>query len=140
MNYKAFGIIALMTVFVLSSCKKYEEGPLISFKSKKERVANTWKVEKAFHNDENATDQYDQYTLELKKDGFARLVASYNWGDFSFDYKTEGTWEFSGDQEKLEFDFEDDSADRIYHILKLKEESLWLREKGDDIELHLKPE
>ena len=41
--------------------------------------------------------------------------------------------------EDLSFDFENNAADAIYEILRLKENELWLREKGGDLELHLAP-
>jgi hypothetical protein len=32
-----------------------------------------------------------------------------------------------------------DDADQTFFILRLTDDELWLREKGDDLELHLKP-
>ena len=37
--------ITLASMLSFTGCKKYEAGPDISFSSKKERIANTWKVE-----------------------------------------------------------------------------------------------
>lgn len=123
----------------LVSCSKYEEGPAISLRSKKERVSNTWKIENAYRSGEDVTEDYDQYTLTMTKDGDARLVAIYTSGAFTFEYETNGTWKFENSKEVLVLDFEDNDADNKYQILKLKEDELWLREQGGEDELHLIP-
>ena len=40
------GIAAIAAVTIFESCKKYEEGPGLSFRSREERIANTWRVGK----------------------------------------------------------------------------------------------
>ena len=44
---KIFASILFLTLMVVgfSSCKKYEEGPSLSFRSIKQRITNTWKIE-----------------------------------------------------------------------------------------------
>lgn len=139
MKTKALIVCFLFASFSLVSCSKYEEGPAISLRSKKERVANTWKIDKAYRNGEDVTEDYDQYTLKLTKDGDASLAALFASGNLSFEYETDGTWKFENSKEVLNLDFEDDDADAKYQILKLKEDELWLREQGGEDELHLKP-
>ena len=129
----------LFGIFALASCKKYEDGPMLSLKSKKERVANTWEIETAYRDGENVTDDYEEYILSTQKDGDASLAALYKWGDFSFEFETDGTWSFENNAENLVLDFENDEADNEYQILRLAEEELWLREIGGEDELHLKP-
>lgn len=131
--------IAFFAITVFTSCSKYEEGPLISLRSKTERISNTWKVEQALENGEDVTDQYDQYQLEMLNNNDASLAALYSLGSFTYEYETEGTWSFEDSKEQLELDFEDDDADRIYDILRLKEKELWLKEAGGSIELRLEP-
>jgi len=46
--------------------------------------------------------------------------------------------EFSNQKENIVLDMENDGADETYQILKLKENELWLRELGGEIELQLK--
>lgn len=128
----------LSTLVILPSCSKYEEGPGVSLRTKKARVANTWEVEKAMRNNEDVTDDYDEYTLKTTKDGDAELAAIYSSGSFSFEYETQGTWDFADDKETLMLDFENDNADVNYQILRLAEDEMWLREIGGEDELHLK--
>ena len=131
--------LGVMAALTFASCKKYEEGPAISLRSKKERVANTWQIEKAYNNGEDVTDEYDEYTVKFTKAGDAELAALYSFGDFSFEYETDGTWAFQNNAEELAVDYENDDADRTYQILKLTEDELWVREKGGEDELHLMP-
>lgn len=130
---------ALLSLFVLPSCNKYEEGPGVSLRSKTERVSNTWMIDQAFRNGEEVTDEYDEFTLRTTKDGDAELAAIYSAGSFSFEYETDGTWSFKDNKETLELDFENDDADNSYQILRLAEDELWIRENGGEDELHLKP-
>jgi hypothetical protein len=67
--------LKLMTIAILcigitstyTSCKKYDEGPALSLKSKKARVANEWIIEYAFDIDDNqvVTSDYDGETLDI---------------------------------------------------------------------------
>jgi len=133
-------IISLTVAALLfsTSCTKYEEGPILSLKTKKSRVANTWVVDKAYENDEDVTDNFDQYELYTTSDGDATLNASYSIGDFTFEFESDGTWDFQDKKENIYFDYEDDAADEKYQILKLTENELYLRESGGDLELQLK--
>ena len=139
---KKLRLIALSTVllfaFSFTSCK-YEEGPTISLRPKNERIANTWVIDKAYHNGEEVTDEYDQYELYLTTDNKASLTVVYSGGTFTFEYNTSGVWAFANSKEELVLDFEDDEADRTYEILRLAEKELWLKEKGGDTELQLQP-
>jgi hypothetical protein len=136
-NIQLMAILFTGMVFTLASCSKYEDGPGFSLRSKKQRLANTWEVEKAYDDSKDVTEYYDQFELQLFTDGDARLVALYVIGDFSFEYETDGTWDLVNSGEDLELDFENNDADRTYQILRLKEDELWLREKGGNVELHL---
>lgn len=137
------GTLCLTGLFALASvttgCKKYEDGPLISLRSKKARVANTWKIDKAYDNGSDVTGEYDQYVLQLNEDGYAKLTAEYDYSGFTFSGSTEGRWSFEGDKENLKMDFENNDADGTYKILRLKEDEMWLEEAGNGRELHLKP-
>jgi hypothetical protein len=129
----------MMAAAFTSGCKKYEEGPLISLRPKKERVSNTWKIEKAFDNGKDVTSEYDEYDLYLAESGYAKLTATYDYGIFTFSGSTEGTWKFESNEENLRLDFENNDADAVYRILRLKEKELWLEEAGNGRTLHLQP-
>jgi hypothetical protein len=98
-----FFTLAMAALLALSvqSCGKYEEGPGLSLRSKKARVAGTWKLSKSSTNgvDEplDADDKDDE--LILDKDGTMEVVDPGN-GTFT------GTWDFESDKEKLKFTFD----------------------------------
>ncbi len=51
-----FILSGIIAVIILSSCRKYEEGPLISFRSSARRIVGTWKIT---HYYVNGTDSID---------------------------------------------------------------------------------
>ena len=123
----------------ITGCNKYDDGPAISLRSREERVANTWRIESAKEGGNDVTSSFTQYELRLTKGHDAALQANYALGSLTFSFQTNGTWAFENDDEDLRLDFANDAADETYRMLRLKENELWLREKGDDLELHLGP-
>ncbi|MFB6257897.1 MAG: hypothetical protein ABEH38_04325 [Flavobacteriales bacterium] len=124
--------LSLLILFVVSltmtSCK-YEEGPFISLRSKKERVANTWKYKKIIRDngDEITGDNLPDTELTFTKDG-----------DYKVNGNEQGNWEFGPDKEKLILKDENGNDQGEADILKLKEKELWIKnEQGD--EYHFEP-
>jgi len=138
-NLKTSTLLVLTAVTALAGCKKYDDGPVFSLRSREERIANTWRVEKAMDGSNDVTSAFTQYELRLTRDRDATLTASYTLGALTFDFQTNGTWDFENSMEDLRLNFENDAADANYEILRLKETELWLRDKGGDLELHLTP-
>lgn len=91
MKKSLFTLICLTLIF--SSCKKYEEGPGISLRTKKARVVGEWKMEKLFIDDEDTPLTPDEKNIKwiFKKDGnYEYQAATYNEiGTWSFDIKRE---------------------------------------------------
>lgn len=132
-------LLAIAVVaFTLPSCSKYEDGPEISLLSKKNRVTNSWEVEKATEDGNDVTSSYEQFELEIRDDNSTTLAARYSSGDATIVFETDGTWEFQNNKADLKLDYENDDADRTYIILRLTKDELWLLNKGDDVELHLR--
>lgn len=134
-------LVTLGWILLISSCKKYEDGPFMSLRSKTARVINTWVIESATRNNVAITSEYEAYTLYLEKDSKANL--QYKIDDFGLDLilSASGTWALEEAKENLRLNFENDDFDRYYQILRLKENELWLREIGyNGDELHLIPQ
>ena len=79
---KLFTLICLFTsALLLTECKKYPEGPSISFRSKSERVANTWKLSKYYENNVDLTSNfntaYTKFTFTTTKAEIIRLPENY---------------------------------------------------------------
>ena len=130
-------IILIVTMFAWSGCKKYEEGPAFSLRSKKDRVVGKWKVKKYL---ENGTDQTSSLTavnfrIEFKKDGKAvQSFSSSMFGTISEEFRCE----FDDNKEKLIFIFNSGEKEE-FKILRLKHKELWLKQSdGTNVqELHL---
>lgn len=112
----------------VTACGKYEEGPGLSLRSKKARVANEWKVVYAYdHKDQvEITSDFNGETFVFSKDG------GYLKNDEGVTKKT-GTWDFITDKEEIAISFPTDI--KKYTILRLKENEMWL--KDDEEEIHL---
>lgn len=118
--------VMMLALILLPSCKKYEEGPTISFRSKKARVANVWKVEKVLINAVDVTSNYNlnhkSFLLEMKEDG--TLIQTYT--DANNNSQTiSGTWALGSDNENLDITIL--NVTLSYIILKLKNDELWLK-------------
>ena len=85
-----------------TACKKYDDGPLISLRSRSERVANNWRVEKAIDNGKDVSGDFDKYNVSLSKGGNAYLTAHYTFIGVEYNYATNGTWRFENNEEKPE--------------------------------------
>ena len=123
-------MFAVCTIIALSGCKKYEDGPGLSFSSKKSRVAADWQFKKVLYNSVDETSEYLDYTWEMTKDGDFNLVSNGN-----IDH---GTWDFALDKEGLDFRSDDGSLVR-YNIKRLTAKDLWMESVifGDTIYIEL---
>jgi hypothetical protein len=133
MKKSVFAILTLVVCFVVlfASCGKYEEGPGLSIRSKKGRVAGEWTVEKALSNGSDVTSFFSGYVIIYEKDG--SYTAKYP----SFPDE-KGTWEFDGEKEKLITT--DSSGDKdTSTIIRLKNKEMWFKDVsgGNTFELHL---
>ena len=78
----------------LYSCKKYQDGPMISFRSKTERVANTWSFQEYMLNNVNVTSQITGTKLILTEGGNATFT--YNGATSG-----SGTWQFADSKDNI---------------------------------------
>lgn len=113
---------------LVAACGKYEEGPALSLRSKKARVANEWKVAYAYDLDDlkETTTDYTNETWEFTKDGeFIERESDK--------VDKTGTWDFMSDKEEIVISFP--TKVKKYKILRLKENEMWIRDHEE--ELHL---
>ena len=146
-SLRLFLVTLIILTNALSSCKKYEEGPLISFRSIPERLANHWKPEKKIIDGEEVslTDE-EQRTVHTFDKGGVYIKRVPN-GPYYSSYN--GSWEFFDKKEKLKTRLNYTNfgnpivEEQEYEIIKLKEKSLWLRSTdsaGIEEEIHFIPE
>lgn len=126
-------LLGFALIFGTTSCKKYQEGPAISFRSKKARVANTWVVEKSIvDGKEESTSPLSGFVFEFTKDGKYNFTAD----ETSYD---KGTWDFGDKKETIVMTNENGDKNTAT-ILKLKNKELWTKEtiSGVTFETHYK--
>ena len=143
---KRFAIACLLGVTLLSgfsACRKYEEGPNISFRTKKARVTNNWRCESAQVNG-----------VEVSLDPYYAKQKHYFYRDGKYiqtiiDPVTlearnlQGTWTLYDNDRKISvttknFSGNIDSTNN-YSILKLYEKQMWLRSTDNTHEYHFVP-
>jgi hypothetical protein len=136
---KLFGILAAVAIVgsvVMTSCSKYEEGPSLSLRSKKARLAGEWSVSNVTLNGTDVTSLFlpsgTTYSMTIEKDG--TWTSSYASSGFS---STEaGTWEFVDSKENLKIvtTGSSDTDGDTSTIVMLKNKELKLKDvSGSDV-------
>ena|SRR5688572_21650890 len=122
----AFLLFSFLAGTIITSCKKYEDGPALSLATKKSRITGDWKIENITYDGEDVT---AFYLLFLGNGVFISINK-----DQSYMIETDkGTWSFSGDKESLILDPEDAKDETTVHkILRLTKKELWLQDTDAD--------
>jgi len=124
-------LVAIIAIPTFQSCKKYENGPTISFRSKKARVANDWAISSYQEGGIDKTTERINDDMELTKAG-EMTYHLYIGGTL---FTMVGTWEFDDSKEKIKIVAsynQMDGATAIptsvvedMKITKLKEKEMW---------------
>lgn len=137
---KKLTLTAIGILFFLGACR-YEDGPKLSFRTKKARAVNIWYIDKAYEDGTDKTDDLKNamvnYRLEIKKDDTYELsYRPYNFGT----YNESGSWKFSDDKGSILFTPSGASQDNVFKILRLKNQEIWVSQEnnGKTLEYHLK--
>lgn len=117
----------MLSTFVLSSCGKYEDGPMISLLPKTMRLQKQWKLDEQFVDGVEqtlTTDDKDDY-FELLKDGVLEVTNVTG----SASTTSTGEWELTSSKETLVFTYQLGGFDinTEYTILRLTSKNLWLK-------------
>ena len=117
-------IIALaITLPMVSSCDRYEEGANYSLLTAKMRLVNHWKLEKITVTNGNtsydATGSYPSTILKVKKDNTYETI--YTAGNLTTNET--GTWEFNDDKTQVIITETGENPDS-FTIIKLKNKEL----------------
>ncbi|MCX6352058.1 MAG: hypothetical protein NTX03_09375 [Bacteroidetes bacterium] len=128
-------ILIFLVAFTLNSCKKYEEGPTISFRTKTDRLVGEWVWAKIIEDSKEKTLSQDDLdnVWEFKKDNSSVIT---NPGKSTERYH----WEFSDDAKSVFITFENSSLAIKMSILRLTNSEFWYTEQGSSskTEIHLK--
>ncbi len=136
-------LVIVVVAVAISSCRKYEEGPNISFRSKKARLTNNWRVESA---EVNGT--------EVSQDPYWAKQKHYIYRDGKYIVtiidpitlearNVQGTWVLYDHGKKVALTTKNFSGNidstNDYNILKLYEKQLWIRNVDNSVEIHFTP-
>ncbi|MFK7970843.1 MAG: hypothetical protein AB8F95_10770 [Bacteroidia bacterium] len=132
MRFPVYLTIALLAVSLLFGCKRYEDGPVISFKSRTERVQNEWKANVFSRNDLNELDQYEYMNVTVDADRFVIEAKFLNEDSV---YRFDAAWELASLDRQIKTTFPstvtNEDALLYFDIFKLKEDELWLEYVGN---------
>lgn len=121
---KNYLLLYTLLLFTCISCKKYEDGPAFSIKTKKMRLCREWKLTNFVSLDGHVTSSpptpevYDLRTLNLKKDGNMNFRVG---NDLYI-----GKWDFSRSKSNIILTFGTTSIS--FKILRLTSEELWVED------------
>lgn len=146
-------LLMLALLFIAApACKKYEEGPAVSLRTKNARVANEWQLEKSLRNGVDQTEAFKAAYADFRETYTKDGNWTYSYTDASSNLISgAGEWEWEDDDDDDDGDGDDDprktSIEREnsnnlpseIHIIKLKENELWYwyKENSDRVEIHL---
>lgn len=130
MKTKTIYLLPIILLFVaigsITSCKKGEDDPAISLRSRKARFVNQWTLVKYEKN--GAQQSMDDILLmyDTHKDGTLKETAQGAMFGTTVQTVRSGTWEFVSDKEDVRITI-DNNID-TYEIQRLANNELWLKE------------
>jgi hypothetical protein len=151
-------IAFIISAVIISGCKKYEEGPCFSLRSKENRVRGEWELEYLYINGVDSTQAVKSQTCygNLFINTESKHYLEGNW-DLKYDYhscnRCDGTWSFEDKNRVFIFDVEErDTTDfkpvgpymnikhRSWEIRRLTKDQFWIATNfnGDECWVHFK--
>ncbi len=121
----------LITGTLFQSCSKFTDGPLISLRTKKQRIVGEWKIEYSVNLKTNVkhSADYDAWIFSIKKDGSFTNTIYYGDTETSIN----GSWIFIDNQIKLEQTNKSGEIQEFYTILRLTKKEFWIKNKVEEI-------
>lgn len=148
-------LIVLLIAGAMPSCKKYDEGPLISLRSKEARLVNKWKFDKYIVDNTDYTPSIlDNSYIEFSENGdFTMCIYAVEGIAIEDTTTITGSWEFASGKTSLDinmiYTYEDFwsgnevTVNQVYEwdIIKLKKEETIIETltNGSKYEYHLVP-
>lgn len=133
---KVFGHIIIF-LLLLTSCKKYDDGPNFSLRTPEKRLCRKWKLSETTQRGETVTFSLNpKYDVEYQKNGtiILRLVSPGNvWTTPPPDY-AEGNWKFFDDKKKIYSTIF--MGNDTLNVLRLTSKELWLHDVTNDYGLN----
>ena len=125
---------------ILFSCAKYEDGPAFSVRSKKERISNTWQIDKVLIDGIQVSSDFSRFKFDFSNDNSA--IVSYLIDDELVEYF--GSWSLL-EEDQFQYAVQGDSLgiqsiiEENWKIRRLKEVEFWIYNEDLNVEVQLKP-
>lgn len=123
-------LLGLALVFGSTSCK-YEEGPALSLRTKKARVAGEWTIEKYIDSDGTEDTDTGDNTYVFEKDGTGNAKFSFTIGGTTSTNDVDFKWEFTDSKKKIKIEF-DGLDPEEGTILRLTNKEMWIKDSDND--------
>ncbi len=122
--YLIAAIVGLSSL-ALSSCKKGEDDPVVSLKTRKDRFTNSWVLVKYEKNGVNQDISGSTYTYDVFNSG--KLTQTIEGSVFGFPTRSvkDGDWVFVNDEEDVRITIDNDPV--TYNVQRLASTELWLK-------------
>ena len=136
---------SLMLLFLVSSCGKYENGPVLSFLSKEKRLCRTWKLERIelYIGQDSVYVEGDVYPFELKFEKSGQLTYTYQQDSQSITQVSNWTWLLGTFGLTLDLNqniHQGNIGIRNYEIRRLTKKELWIYDRATGNNYYLKSE
>ena len=118
-NLKLISLFFL-SVFVLTSCGKYDDGPFFSIYSKTERVTGYWRFDKVVEGGVNKTADYENQSIEIFKNNTLYWIQGFKNTSTYEPIFVRGVWKFKNDKEELLMTFNEGLADEYFYLWTIK--------------------
>lgn len=128
---KATYLTLLTLLCLVSSCRKYPEGPDVSLLPRRERIEGKWVAESVKINSIDSTANYKSYIWEFTRQYSVILQIDKT--------KSTGVWSTATSDKDFVIDY-DNGVREMYQIRKMMNKEFWIRNKQTQLEFHLKPQ
>lgn len=110
-----------LTMVIVSSCSKYEEGSKFTFLTAKARVTGDWKMTELKVNGTAQDLSGSTFEVSFKKDDTYTATNAYTFGGTTYTTTDNGTWKFNSDKTELIMtDSDNDTSTSTIVMLKNK--------------------
>ena len=116
---KHLTVYFFISLLILSSCKKYDEGPAISLRSKEKRLCQEWKLDKVLQNGEVGSQDGDIVFWEFQKNGNLNTIHQSMEGGSTVSYSMTLQWRWSKDKEKIEITVDHEAKNDLHTYASL---------------------
>lgn len=120
---KKTAIYLVLILLALTGCKKYEEGPAISLRSKEARLCQEWKTDNYLQNGESYIFFVEQY-WNINKDGTMEMTTIYDENDEATDTYS---WRWVDNKESIEIQFSVEKKNHAFYPLKSTKTNEWIK-------------